>query len=88
MAWGKIGATFILLSGVALCTAVNAQQSGTSHRNAAFTEASYSTSDVLRTSLAHAAIASTNVRPQDNALSRQDMLGLMILFSLPNKHPQ
>jgi hypothetical protein len=88
MAWGKIGATFILLSGAVLCTNAGAEQTAARHRNANFVEASFSTSDVPRQSLAHAAVASTDMRPQDNTLSRQDLFGLMILFSLPNKHPQ
>jgi hypothetical protein len=78
-----------LAGGLALlATAATAQDTNTNRRNANYVEASFSTNEVLGQSVAHMAAASALPRPQDARLSRQDFFSLMVLLSLPNKHPQ
>lgn len=85
MVWGKFGSAFILAS-VALCAAAVAQPAD--RHSTSLIEATYAPDDPLSRSVTHAAVASTYVRAPDATMSRQDLLGLMILFSLPNKHHQ
>jgi uncharacterized protein YjbI with pentapeptide repeats len=87
MGWDGARTISLLTGGLALvATAASAQQSSAHRRGAEFVEASFSTSDVLGQSLAHAAVASADLKRQDARLSQADLFGLMILVSLPNKH--
>ena len=85
MGWNKLAKVSILAAGAALLATATAAQPVDRH-GAHLIAASYSPSDMLSESVAHVAAASTFVHPQDAAVSRKDILGLWILFSLPNKH--
>lgn len=72
---------FAILFGAMLCTPVLAQGRPAAH----LLEATYSSNDALSRSVAHIAVASTDLRRQD--LSQADLLNLMIVLSLSKKHP-
>jgi hypothetical protein len=80
--WGKVQ-TASVLAGLLFFTAASAQPLT---RPRAI-EATYSTNDALNRSVAHFAVASTELRPRDAQLSQADLFGLMIVLSLSKKHP-
>jgi hypothetical protein len=82
MWWGKVQTASVFF-GLAVCTAATAQPIG---RPRAI-EATYSTNDALNRSVAHLAVASTDIRPQNAQLSQADLLSVMIVLSLSKKHP-
>jgi hypothetical protein len=84
MGWSGVP-TITAVALAVLATAAQAQPSSGRRYNGKFVEASFSTNDVLGRSLAHAAVASTDLRRPDTQLSRADLFGLMILVSMPNK---
>lgn len=67
------------------CTATTAQPA--IRHNARVIEAVYSTDEALSRSVAHIAVTSTDLKPQDAQLSQADLLSLMIVLSLSKKHP-
>jgi hypothetical protein len=86
MRWGRIRTTSVLAGSFALlAVAANAQPISV-HRSR-YIEAAYSPNDTLSQSVARVAVRSTLPTSSDAKVSRQDLFSLMVLLSLPNKHP-
>lgn len=84
MGWSSVPTIAVQAAALALfANAAEAQATNVHRYNVKFVETS--TNDVLGQSVTHAALASTDLRRQDTQLSRADLLGLMILVSIPNK---
>jgi hypothetical protein len=86
MAWGKIRASSVLLTGLAFSVAAQAQP--IDRHNGRYIEVTYSTNETLSQSVAHVAFASTIPKSREAQISQRDLFSLMILLSLHNKHPQ
>jgi hypothetical protein len=82
MRWGKVQTASVLL-GFLFCTTAAAQPMERPRP----IEATYSTSDALSRSVAHVALASTELKPQNTQLTQADLFSLMIVLSLSKKHP-
>jgi hypothetical protein len=83
--WGNLQFACVIACGVGFCTTAAAHPMA--RRDARIIEATYSTNEALSRSVAHIAVASTDIRPQGAQLSQADLFGLMIVLSLSKKHP-
>jgi hypothetical protein len=85
MGWGRLQGTSIVLAGLTLAAAADAQPVTARSQQPRIIEAVYSPSDTLSQSVAKVAAQSTYVKPAN--ISQQDLINLMVLLSVSHKHP-